>query len=203
MVNDKSEESLGRCFFINSKVIHELQSEDTQVTILVNPLSPIGHTMYLKYGGTDISIPSNELSTQLEVLLNKFDGMEISLTDFVKGVRDVLKNMKGSGIEERVQDSRILKALHYLDQNFDRVVSLKEVAGLCALSETRFLHLFKEKTNLNFRRFQLWNRLIKSIPNLEKISITETAHMFGFTDSAHYSRTFTETFGFSPKFLIS
>ncbi|WP_409050310.1 helix-turn-helix domain-containing protein [Sphingobacterium sp. 2149] len=83
------------------------------------------------------------------------------------------------------------------------MVSLKEIANICFLSETRFLHLFKEKTNLNFRRYQLWNKLIKSLPYLKEHSITDTAYQFGFTDSSHYSRTFKETFGLTPKFLSS
>jgi AraC-like DNA-binding protein len=72
----------------------------------------------------------------------------------------------------------------------------------CHLSPTRFLHLFKEKTNLNFRRYQLWNKVVKSLPYLIKNSITETAYTFGFSDSSHYTRTFIETFGVTPKFFL-
>lgn len=88
-----------------------------------------------------------------------------------------------------------------MDANFEKVLSLEEVAEKCFLSPTRFLHLFKEKTNLTFRRYQLWNKLIQSLPFLVKHSITETAHSFGFSDSSHYIRTFKETFGVTPKFL--
>lgn len=78
---------------------------------------------------------------------------------------------------------------------------LPTIAEYCHLSPTRFLHLFKERTNLSFRRYQLWNKLVKSLPYLEKNSVTDTAYAFGFSDNSHYTRTFIETFGVTPKFL--
>ena len=100
-----------------------------------------------------------------------------------------------------VEDDRILNAIEYLDENFDKVVSLEEIASISFLSKSRFLHLFKEKTNINFRRYQLWNKIVKSLPLLAQNSITTTAHQSGFTDSSHYTRTFKETFGITPKFI--
>ncbi|NVK52191.1 MAG: AraC family transcriptional regulator [Flavobacteriaceae bacterium] len=41
-----------------------------------------------------------------------------------------------------------------------------------------------------------------SLKRKRKNWITETAHTFGFSDSSHYTRTFKETFGVTPKFLL-
>jgi AraC-like DNA-binding protein len=105
-------------------------------------------------------------------------------------------------LDNHLQDDRIIKAFEFIDKNFEKVLSLEEVAEYCYLSPTRFLHLFKEKTNLNFRRYQLWNKVVKSLPYLMKNSITGTAYTFGFSDSSHYTRTFIETFGVTPKFFL-
>jgi AraC-like DNA-binding protein len=43
---------------------------------------------------------------------------------------------------------------------------------------------------------------VKSLPHLTKNSITDTAYTFGFTDSSHYAKTFKETFGVNPKFML-
>lgn len=101
-----------------------------------------------------------------------------------------------------IEDDRIVRTLKMFEENYDRVLSLDEVSKNVYLSSSRFLHLFKKETGLSFRRYQLWNKLIKSIPHLVDNSITNTAYTFGFTDSSHYTRTFKETFGVSPKFMF-
>jgi len=37
---------------------------------------------------------------------------------------------------------------------------------------------------------------------LEGASLTEAAHAAGFFDSAHFSRTFRQTFGFAPSTVL-
>ena len=105
-------------------------------------------------------------------------------------------------IENHIKDDRIIRVLEFFEENFDRVYSLEEIAKMMHLSPSRFIHLFKEKTGLSFRRYQLWNKIIRSLPYLVTSTITNTAHTFGFTDSSHYSRTFKETFGVTPKFML-
>ena len=188
--------------FINSNVPHQYQSQETSLIILINPLSSLGHQLYTSF--RLIRIKSLEdLLSPISFLFKSYLNKEISFSEFVNRVRAYLHDFQCQCEKDNhFEDDRIYNAIQYLDKNCDRIVSLKEIASYCYLSETRFLHLFKEKTNLNFRRYQLWNKLIKSLPYLRKHSITTTAHEFGFTDSSHYSRTFKETFGLNPKLLF-
>ncbi|HEX8546108.1 MAG TPA: AraC family transcriptional regulator [Cytophagaceae bacterium] len=184
------EKIAGAAFFINSKVTHKLESPDFHLTILINPLCSLGHKLRLTFGNTDVTALPEDLSHELKTLLESYCSRHLQFKDFIKKVTGVFQDFNGTPLYKSLnkEDSRILNALTYLDSNFDRVVSLNEIAALCSISETRFLHLFKETTSLNFRRFQLWNRLINSIPHLKELTITETAHMYGFTDSSHYCR---------------
>jgi AraC-like DNA-binding protein len=187
--------------FINSHVPHQLSSDETSLIILINPISSIGHQFYNKFGNTQIKCLNEDLQ-QLSDIFKGYLQNDLAFVDLVNNTSKYLLDFKSESEQENhASDLRIYKAIQYLEQNFDRVVSLEEIASYCFLSETRFLHLFKEKTHLNFRRYQLWNKLIKSLPFLENQSITQTAHQFGFTDSSHYTRTFKETFGLTPKFL--
>lgn len=185
--------------FINSNVLHRFSSHESSLIILINPISRIGHELYHKYQDLDIST-LHEDAQILRSTLNQYLERDLTFSNLIQQIRSIIENSTFKG-ENPLKDDRIYKSIEYLEQNVDRIVSLEEIANHCYLSKTRFLHLFKEKTKLNFRRYQLWNRLIKSLPSLRKHSITQTAHEYGFTDSAHYSRTFKETFGFSPKFL--
>ncbi|MNK14572.1 DNA-binding transcriptional regulator AraC [compost metagenome] len=197
-----NQNSYSTCF-INSNVLHQFKSNETSLIILINPISSIGHQLYNKYRNIKITSLDEDFEQLVEIFADYLqnDSDFINLTN---KINNYFVNFRCEcELKNHFEDERIYKAIQYLEQNFDRIVSLKEIANICFLSETRFLHLFKEKTNLNFRRYQLWNKLIKSLPYLKEHSITETAHQFGFTDSSHYSRTFKETFGLTPKFLSS
>ena len=187
--------------FINSNIRHRFESKEISLIILINPISNIGHQLYNKYHHTQITNMDAELKGITDIF-NTFLKDRISFAELIEQISFLLTDFKCNiELERHFTDDRIYKAIQYLEKHFDRIVSLEEIASFCFLSETRFLHLFKEKTNLNFRRYQLWNKLIKSLPYLKTHSITETAHQFGFTDSSHYCRTFKETFGLTPKFI--
>lgn len=198
---NKTHSFLHSCF-INANVTHRLSADGPAMIMLINPLSSIGHQLYLKFKSATI-IDGGEIFKELSKLFHDYLNNNIPFTSLLEGSRQYLIGLQCVCEQENhIGEDRIYKAIQYLEQNYDRVVSLKEIAGYCFLSPTRFLHLFKETTKVNFRRYQLWNKLIKSLPYLNRQSITQTAHQFGFTDSSHYTRTFKETFGINPKFLL-
>jgi len=195
---------IGKAFFINSNISHKLISNTTQLTILINPLTPIGHQLHLKFGQIDYVTLNNLLTKNLQELIGYFIQQKTEFSNLCKQIALILDSYKcNCELENHLDDDRIAKAIDLMDKDFEKVFSLEEVADFCSLSSTRFLHLFKEKTNLNFRRYQLSNKLIKSLPYLLEHSITHTAYTFGFSDSSHYTKTFIETFGVTPKFLLS
>jgi len=192
----------GNAFLIPSKIEHKLISNTNQLTILVNPLSSVGHQLWLKFGRQGNLELDDTLSKPFVKLLGQYEQNSLEFNELCQSVSEVLNAFQCScELENHVQDNRILNALKFMDENFDKVLSVEEVSAQCFLSPTRFLHLFKEKTNLTFRRYQLWNKLVNSLPDLMNNSITNTAHMYGFSDSSHYTRTFIETFGVTPKFI--
>lgn len=202
ITDENNNQTFHKNCFINSNVRHQFRSNEISLIILINPLSSIGHQLYNKFGNSQIMTLNEELKRLSDIFTDYLQN-SLSFVELVKNISNYLMDFKCECEQENhFADDRIYKALQYLDQSFDRIVSLEEIARFSFLSETRFLHLFKEKTNLNFRRYQLWNKLIKSLPYLKDNSITETAYHFGFTDSSHYTRTFKETFGLPPKFLL-
>ena len=101
-----------------------------------------------------------------------------------------------------VSDTRILKLLSQLDSCFVQGCvkpehwRANEVAHLLALSEGRFLHLFKAQMGIAWRPYLLWRRLLCAVQLLRHgNSATQAAYKAGFADSAHLSRTFKQNFG--------
>ncbi|KAF7783615.1 hypothetical protein PRUB_a3436 [Pseudoalteromonas rubra] len=106
--------------------------------------------------------------------------------------------------QSSVTDERIQSLLENLDTCFvaDCIKPERwraaDVAQTLNLSESRFLHIFKNQVGIAWRPFLLWRRLICALQALIKgKSATDAAYMAGFSDSAHLSRTFRSTFGMS------
>ena len=66
------------------------------------------------------------------------------------------------------------------------------------MSESRFRHLFRSEMGIAWRPYLRWRRLSCAITAMMSgCSATESAHLTGFADSAHLSRTFKAMFGIS------
>ena len=93
-------------------------------------------------------------------------------------------------------DSRIQRVLEWLAGAGEGEVTAAKAASVACLSESRFSHLFVEETGLPFRTFVLWRRLMQAVGRAAAgDSLTMAAHQAGFSDSAHFSRTFLRMFG--------
>jgi AraC-like DNA-binding protein len=77
--------------------------------------------------------------------------------------------------------------------------SLKALAGISGLSQSRFMHVFTESMGTPLRPYVLWLRLQRACCDLMAgASITAAAHNAGFSDAAHLTRTFRRMLGMTP-----
>jgi len=99
-------------------------------------------------------------------------------------------------------DSRIRKVIAWAAEQIDQPISLSDALAVGGLSASRLRHLFVEQTGLPFRTYLLWLRLTRAVEIVAGgASLTEAAHEAGFSDSAHFSRTFRRMFGVPPAAL--
>jgi len=157
--------------------------------VLIEPQSQLGEA---------ISASLTAQSTKLLVARGDFPETFAALMVSLESVFEV------SSVTESSLDPRIKKLLNELDQCFtDECLKpahwkAQEVAQQLNLSESRFLHLFKQEVHIPWRPYLLWRRLLCAVGALIKgRSATEAAHIAGFSDSAHLSRTFKKMFGIS------
>ncbi|MCB1139140.1 MAG: helix-turn-helix transcriptional regulator [Leptospiraceae bacterium] len=98
----------------------------------------------------------------------------------------------------------VRRALAFLQNHPDLKVKLADVAFHAGLSESRLAHVFKDHMGLPLRRFILWLRLQRAVLTVQAGgSLTDAAHSAGFSDQAHFSRTFRQSFGLSPRQALS
>ena len=83
------------------------------------------------------------------------------------------------------------------------VDDLATAAALARLSPSRLTHRFTDEVGLPFRRFVLWARLERAVVAVrDGADLTRAAVDAGFSDAAHFSRTFRETIGLGPSRVL-
>jgi AraC family transcriptional regulator len=118
--------------------------------------------------------------------------------DVADAARRIVQALTG-GVPSVMSDERILRAIAYIRANLDRPLTLDEVAAEACLSPGRFRHLFVEQTGMALRPYMLWRRLLRVFDLLMVgESLSTAAHLAGFADAAHLTRTCRRMFGFPP-----
>jgi AraC family transcriptional regulator, arabinose operon regulatory protein len=101
-------------------------------------------------------------------------------------------------------DPRVERAIDSLRENPNR--PLDELAGAAGLSYGRMSQLFTETVGISLRSYQLYLKLLKAVrlrllPTQRKLS--EIAHAAGFTDLAHMSRVFQQSYGAPMSYFMN
>ncbi|MCG9876512.1 MAG: AraC family transcriptional regulator [Leptospiraceae bacterium] len=100
-------------------------------------------------------------------------------------------------------DTRIRLVCNYIQANLLEPLHVRILANLVELSETHFMHLFKEEIGIPLRRYVLWQRLFGAAKGMQKgKSLAEAAYEVGFSDQAHLSRTFKDMLGVQPSLFL-
>ena len=98
-------------------------------------------------------------------------------------------------------DPRLIKVIEGLRRG---QMGRRELAAVVHLSPTRFSHWFVEQTGLPLRSYARWLRLTQALQHLAKgARLTDAAHEAGFSDSAHFSRTFRALLGIDPSSALA
>ena len=99
-------------------------------------------------------------------------------------------------------DGRTVKAMRLIRAHADENISHTVVAQYLNISPSHFLHLFRAEAGVPFRRFRMWTRLVRATSMMRgSQNLTVIAADNGFTDSAHFSRCFRDTFGIQPSYI--
>ncbi len=100
-------------------------------------------------------------------------------------------------------DPRVQTAIDLICEEPDCNFSQQYLADRADLSPSRFLHLFKEHTDVPYRRFRTWKRLFLALDSLNAVdNMTVAALDAGFADAAHFSHSFRDNFGINPAYVF-
>ena len=102
-------------------------------------------------------------------------------------------------------DHRVKRVLRTLPGKLAEAegVSLDAVAASVGLSPSRFLHLFSTSVGVPLRPYVLWLRLQCGARELARgTSVVDAAYAAGFSDAAHFTRTFRRMIGATPSQVL-
>lgn len=128
-------------------------------------------------------------------------GTGLSLADPDAAAGEALQHLLGSEVAPTPSASHpdLRRALAVLPDMLSEPVRLSELASVVSLSPDRLGRLFGTELGLSFPAYVRWLRMRRAMERLRAGStLTQAAHVAGFSDSAHLNRTVHEMFGLPP-----
>lgn len=181
---------------INQAVSHQLTMQ-TGWVILIEPSCKLGKQLTAKL--------ANKAFIEIEINKNLDSTHNLSELLDLCGLTPALHTtVPQTTVQQSKVDARIARLLDKLNRCIGKECikpqqwRAADIAAELNLSESRFLHLFKDTMQIPWRPYLLWRRLICAVQTLQQgKTATEAAYVAGFSDSAHLSRTFKKQFGLS------
>ena len=181
---------------VRADAIHEVDARDATVLLaFIEPESELGTALCDRIKGDLSPVPAAKLARWRAALAPELTGSRVE-----RWVRtELLHRRLPVKIHPRVR--RVLKHIRErLGVSHD--FSLKTLASVSGLSQSRFMHVFTESVGVPLRPYILWLRVQRAACELMTgTTITRAAHTAGFSDAAHMTRTFRRMLGATPSEL--
>lgn len=93
------------------------------------------------------------------------------------------------------------KAVKHIHDNYQKEISLSDLAGIASFNKFYFCNIFKDFTGESFKEYQSRIRIQKATELLcaTDLPITEIAFTCGFNDSNYFARKFKQFTGKTPR----
>lgn len=183
--------------------------QDVRVLVAKLPVRIVEHRLpFLARTHALALTPHSGLSTLLVNYLNELSSASsvVQASDFdliAENVSNLLSILSGRGVTSLSQSSGLLKdeLVRLLRQEAcNPELSLQCVASRLAVSERQVQRMLQE-LKTSFTEFVREERLQvadRHLRRMEKVSISEIAHLSGFNDISHFNYQFKRRFGVTP-----
>jgi len=167
--------------------------------VVTEELFELDRDRYTVSGGT----ASLDMMLQL---VNKEHGKELAASVSEQFMCD---RMRGAYDKQRVplklllgsNQPKLTEAVELMEANLEELINLDDLASLVGISRRQLERLFKKYLHCVPRRYYLDLRLKKARQLLLQTSesVSEIAIACGFVSSSHFSKSYREIFGLSPR----
>jgi len=170
---------------IRPDAVHEVDARDTNVLIaFVDAESELGSALCERIEGDILSISPIQLGRWRALLGDVLSDSSVERwvrTELLRGRRPVKLH------------PNLHRVINYLRERIgvSDNFSLKTLAEISGLSQSRFMHVFTESVGVPVRPYILWLRLQRAACELmDGRTVTEAAHSAGFSDARAFDTDF-------------
>lgn len=102
--------------------------------------------------------------------------------------------------KNNMKDFYIHEALSYIESNFQKNITVEEIAQVCNINRVYFGKIFKESLGKSPQEFILEYRMTKATELLKstQLSIKDIGMAIGYENQFHFSRAFKKLYNISP-----
>ncbi len=121
-----------------------------------------------------------------------------------RGVSNVYESeqpVKGPLCQVGVLQPAIMKVVCYIESNYQKVISLDQMASLASMSKYHFVRIFKRETGMSPVRYLKFVRIQRAKELLKRadLSVFSAALRVGFQDISNFNKNFKNIEGCTPK----
>lgn len=219
----------GEAFFINSNILHAAAAVDGQScelhSVVCHPRAISGSTdniiwqKYLKPLMDNQACPGFHFTSDeiwqkqvIESIVSLWRSAEQEEYGFEMHIRNELStiisllsehqpaiNRKSFGKTQR-DNTRIKEMLTYIQANYDRELTIDDIAAVCAVSTSECMRCFRATINTTpiayLKSYRLHQAAIKLQATTDKISVI--AENCGFQEMSYFAKSFREVYGCTP-----
>lgn len=208
----------GNLVIVNSNELHAGYCDGTHMRVLVI-IFDMGD-FYQELADRNVIFQSlvekdEEIDRIMSAIQKEYSEQKIGYRLICKGellhlIVHLAREYAAEVLTERESDSRkrrlerLNTVLNYIQANYTRQISNRELADIIHLSEDRFNHLFKESMGIPPLQYINEIRMKKAMNLLKRKegTVVEIADSVGFTDYNHFGRQFRRYYGCTPSEIL-
>ena len=158
-----------------------------------------------------ISAPSKNLSAGVEQL-KKLAGIAVQdkekrlilFSFLVQLLTDQKYFFKNTIVESISQSELTIKALSFIDANYNQKLNLSSVAKTLGVSESSLSHHFRSELNISVYKYIIEKRLSEARKHVEHgLSLCKAASLCGFSDYSAFFRLYKSRYDAKPTDLLN
>ena len=103
--------------------------------------------------------------------------------------------------QRRLRDFYMKEALSFIEQNYQRDISIEEIAAFCGLNRSYFGKVFRDTMGESPQAFLLHYRMARAAQLLKEstLPISVISAMVSYANQLHFSRAFKSVYGVAPR----
>ncbi len=103
--------------------------------------------------------------------------------------------------KSRLRDCYVHEAIDFIEHNYNKDITVEDIAGVCGLNRSYFGKIFKDTLGKSPQEFLLSFRMAKAaeLLRLTQMPIGDIGAAVGYANPLHFSRAFKSVYGVSPK----